>query len=213
MGKSSNCYIIQPNAFMYGLIKGFYEMYTRRPEGKFLILGVDNAGKTTLLEQIKGLHNQKSLAPNRIIPTVGFNMGKVQVDDWDILLWDVGGGDKVRIIWGRYLKDADLILYVIDSSDPTRFEESKAMLSSYVLDNPEISDETQVMILCNKQDVPGAIPPEAIQEIFSVDRRNRTVPVLPCSATSKTSVRPLLKTLLGMLSANSISKGHNVKQH
>eukprot|EP00388_Colpodella_angusta_P007966 GDKJ01022088.1.p1 GENE.GDKJ01022088.1~~GDKJ01022088.1.p1 ORF type:complete len:208 (-),score=21.37 GDKJ01022088.1:16-639(-) len=185
---------------MYGLIKGLYELYTRRPEAKILVLGLSNAGKTTIIEQIKALHNQRAMGPKSIIPTIGFNMGKVQVDDWDIILWDVGGGPTVRSLWGRYITDADIILYVVDSSDPSRLEESKQVFTSYIIENPDVQAETQVALLCNKQDLSSAVTPEAIQEYFGIHTcKNRTIPVMPCSGTSKTSVRPLLRTLMDMI--------------
>ena len=63
---------------MFSLIKGFYEMCTRRPTYKVLLVGCDNAGKSTLLEQIKkqeGLRSAKDLS--KLPPTIGLNMARI----------------------------------------------------------------------------------------------------------------------------------------
>lgn len=46
---------------MFSLIHGFYEYYTKKPTYKVLLVGCDNAGKTTLLEQIKKQEGMKSM--------------------------------------------------------------------------------------------------------------------------------------------------------
>ena len=55
------------------------------------MLGLDNSGKTTLLEQIKRIEGQKALALDKIIPTVGLNIGKMERRTGEFIFWDLGG--------------------------------------------------------------------------------------------------------------------------
>lgn len=64
---------------MITLLTGLYEQLVQRPERRFLLLGLDNAGKTTILEQMKKNHNQPALDSYKIMPTIGFNVAKLQI--------------------------------------------------------------------------------------------------------------------------------------
>jgi ADP-ribosylation factor family len=66
-------------AKMFGLIYGLWEYLFRQEELNVLLVGVDKAGKTTLLEKLKSLYNPPGLEPDKILPTVGLNVGRMQV--------------------------------------------------------------------------------------------------------------------------------------
>ncbi len=87
-------------------------------ELRILLLGLDNAGKTTLL---------KSLASEdvtHITPTQGFNIKSVQSDGFKLNVWDIGGQRKIRPYWRNYFENTDVLVYVIDSADRKRFDET-----------------------------------------------------------------------------------------
>ena len=63
---------------MYSLLSGFYKWYFEKPEIKVLIVGLDNSGKTSFLERLKGSEGQKCTNLDRIPPTVGLNLAKVE---------------------------------------------------------------------------------------------------------------------------------------
>ena len=93
-----------------------------------LIVGLDNAGKTTLLEKLKALHEQKSIATDRIVPTVGLNIAKICKHDAEYVFWDLGGQQQLRKIWNKYYEETDGVVFVIDGADEERFEEAKQTL-------------------------------------------------------------------------------------
>ena len=78
---------------MFGLIRGFVHQCTARTEVHVLIIGLDNAGKTTLLEQMKGLFRSQrpGIPPDKIPPTIGLNIGKLDIGDCHVVIWDLGG--------------------------------------------------------------------------------------------------------------------------
>ncbi|KAI9660483.1 MAG: ADP-ribosylation factor protein 3 [Bathelium mastoideum] len=113
---------------MYHLAKALYLHLTSKPEYSILLLGLDNAGKTTLHEQIKALPINYAAtsrdpatpvhAPNlKTVPTVGQNVSTVAVGDVYLRIWDVGGQHSLRGLWQSYYKSAHAIVYVVDSTD------------------------------------------------------------------------------------------------
>ena len=73
-------------------------------ELRLLLLGLDNAGKTTLL---------KSLASEdiaHITPTQGFNIKSVQSEGFRLNVWDIGGQRKIRPYWRNYFENTDVLV-------------------------------------------------------------------------------------------------------
>ena len=87
-------------------------------ELRILLLGLDNAGKTTLLKQLAAEETKN------ITPTQGFNIKSVQSDGFKLNVWDIGGQRKIRPYWRNYFENTDVLIYVIDSADVKRLEET-----------------------------------------------------------------------------------------
>lgn len=117
------------------------------------MLGLDSAGKTTVLYRLKFDQYVNS------VPTVGFNCEKVKgtvgkAKGICFVIWDVGGQDKVRPLWRTYTRSTDGIVFVVDSTDAERMEEAKVELLR-VVRTPEASG-VPVLVIANKQDMPSA---------------------------------------------------------
>ena len=67
-------------------------------ELRILLLGLDNAGKTTLLKQLA------SEDVSHITPTQGFNIKSVQSEGFKLNVWDIGGQRKIRPYWRNYFE-------------------------------------------------------------------------------------------------------------
>merc|ERR1719476_690008 len=93
-----------------------------------VLLGVDNAGKTTTLEQLKTLFGAKGMPTDRIPPTIGLNLGRIHIDKVDAVFWDLGGHASFRSVWHNYYADVQGVLFVVDAADHGRMEEAKATL-------------------------------------------------------------------------------------
>ena len=76
---------------------------------RILLLGLDNAGKTTLL---KHLANEDV---NHITPTQGFNIKSVQSTGFKLNVWDIGGQRKIRPYWRNYFENTDVLVSIYSS--------------------------------------------------------------------------------------------------
>ena len=84
-----------------------------QPEKRILLLGLDNAGKTSILIQFK----EQTFMPTAV-PTIGLNIEQIEFQGYNLTFWDVGG-QAVRL-WKHYFDNIDAIIYVIDATDKER---------------------------------------------------------------------------------------------
>jgi len=113
-----------------------------------VMLGLDNAGKTTILYKIKmGEVIQTT-------PTIGFNVETVTRKNITFSVWDVGGQDQIRGLWRHYFLNTQAVVFVVDSNDGTRLKEARDELWK-ILESDELKDAV-ILVLANKQDLPNA---------------------------------------------------------
>jgi ADP-ribosylation factor-like protein 3 len=150
---------------------------TPKGELRILLLGLDNAGKTTIL---KLLANEDI---SHISPTQGFNIKAVQSEGFKLNVWDIGGQRKIRPYWRNYFDSTDILIYVIDSADRKRFEETGEELSQLLED--EKLQSVPLLVFANKQDLFSAAPATDISEGLKLHEiRGRIWQIQPCSALS-----------------------------
>ena len=151
----------------------------KNKEIKGLILGLDNAGKTSILNSFIGITSKNTP------PTKGFNYQKFIYKNISFKLWDLGGQKSIRKFWEDYYqKENDCIIYVIDSSDQERLEETGKELYS-ILQQPELSG-VPLVIYANKQDLNMALSPDEIIDILGLDNiDDRKWTIIACSALTK----------------------------
>lgn len=126
-----------------------------------LVAGVDNAGKTTVVNAITGQPLEM------VAPTVGFSSQQVTVGDFKITFLDLGGGERIRDIWKNYLAEVYAVVFVLDSSDPNRMEENKTVLEHLVSD--DLVQRKPVLLLANKQDIEGAMDEAKICDLLDLE--------------------------------------------
>ena len=152
---------------MFSLVMGFYRYLFQRHQFQVLIVGLDYAGKTSVLEQIKTIFcGMEPLPPGKITPTIGLNIGKVSIDGANLVFWDVGGARSLRSLWERYYGEAHGLLFVVDAADTARLEEAREVLQQ-LLNNAELAG-IPLLVLANKQDAAGALTPHEVQARFGL---------------------------------------------
>lgn len=148
-----------------------------RKGANILMLGLDSAGKSTLLYKLR--YKDAFIT----MPTIGFNVDMMEArKDFTLTFWDVGGQKKMREFWSNFLEDAGGLLYVVDSSDKRRLEESRREFE-LLLKNESIKN-VPVVVLANKQDLPGALNAEEITRKLKMKKycSDRNWYVQPCCA-------------------------------
>ncbi|CAM6022671.1 unnamed protein product [Sphagnum balticum] len=156
---------------MFSLLYGLWKYIFSKAEFHVLILGIDKAGKTTLLEKLKTLYSDvEGLPPDRIVPTVGLNIGRVEAHKSKLIFWDLGGQLGLRTIWEKYYEEAHAVLYVVDAATQSRFDDAKSALEK-VLRHPDLQG-APMLIFANKQDLPGAVIAEELDKYLDLKELN-----------------------------------------
>lgn len=160
-----------------GLMTILRKVKEKEREMRILILGLDNAGKTTIVKHLKGedVHT--------VSPTLGFDINTMEFDGYRLNLWDVGGQQTIRAYWRNYFEQTDGIIWVIDSADTLRLPDCRSELEGLLKE--ERLAGASLLVLANKQDLGGALDTESIAKqlaLHDVVGRKRHWQVFPCSA-------------------------------
>ncbi|RYP79146.1 hypothetical protein DL771_000124 [Monosporascus sp. 5C6A] len=214
---------------MYHLAKGLYRLATSKEEYSVILLGLDNAGKTTFHEQTKSLFLPEHPDPKlKTVPTVGQNVSTITLPDMYLKIWDVGGQLSLRRLWQSYYASCHAIVFIIDSTDigdgsldgedgggdgngAGRLEECRLVLED-VLQNSE-TEGVPLLILANKQDREDCVEVVRIKEglvkkVFEGEKASsiRDSRVLPVSALTGTGVREAVDWLRSRVKWNKESR-------
>lgn len=120
-----------------------------KKEMRILMVGLDAAGKTTILYKLKLGEIVTT------IPTIGFNVETVEYKNISFTVWDVGGQDKIRPLWRHYFQNTQAIIFVVDSNDRDRCSEAREELQR-MLNEDELRDAI-LLVFANKIDLPNAM--------------------------------------------------------
>lgn len=189
---------------MFHLFQGLYNNWNKKEQYSILILGLDNAGKTTFLETLKRLYKLSSKELDKIVPTVGQNVATILTKQKiQLKFWDVGGQESLRSMWSEYYSQCHAIIFVVDSTDRSRIDEWKHTLTSIMMDD-EI-EGVPVLMLANKQDKQDRMEIQDIKEIFNQIAEHlsaRDSRVLPVSALTGDGILDSMTWLILRLQRN-----------
>lgn len=165
---------------MGAFISRIIERFQGLVDCKILLLGLDAAGKTTVMYKLKLGETVTT------IPTVGFNVEGIETRNGvSMTMWDVGGQEKIRKLWRHYFQGTHALVFVVDSQDRDRMSTAREELWKILNDELTRESLTHVLIYANKQDLPGAMSPTEIMEAMEVKRlEGAQWYVQPCVAIS-----------------------------
>merc|ERR1711865_1064249 len=161
---------------MGNLFSNIWKRMVGTREMRILMVGLDAAGKTTILYKLK-LGEVVTT-----IPTIGFNVETVEYKNISFNVWDVGGQDKIRPLWRHYYENSNGIIFVVDSNDRDRIAEAKGELDRMMIEE-ELKD-AHLLVFANKQDLPHALPTSDVAEQLGLNSlKNRNWFIQSCCAT------------------------------
>lgn len=155
----------------------------KKREYRMFMVGLDGAGKTTVLYRLKLGDNVAT------IPTIGFNVETIEYQKAKFVLWDVGGQEKIRALWRFHMRDADGIVFVVDSDDSERLDsnpekENHACDELHRILREDDLKEVPLLVLANKQDLPNACSVEEVKEKLRLTEiKDRVWNCIGCVAT------------------------------
>lgn len=178
-----------------GLLNLLRKLKKNDNEARLLVLGLDNAGKTTILKKLSDED------PTHIAPTQGFNIKSLMQGEFKLNVWDIGGQKSIRPYWRNYFDQTDALVYVIDSADRRRIEETGVELGQ-LLEEDKLA-HVPVLVFCNKQDLMNALDPEEIADGLSLGSlENRTWQLQGCSAKTGEGLQEGMEWLVEQINQN-----------
>ncbi|CAO3696894.1 unnamed protein product [Umbelopsis ramanniana] len=160
-----------------GLLTILKKNRQKEKEMRILMLGLDNAGKTTILKRING-------EPiDTISPTLGFNIKTLEHGPYKLNIWDVGGQKSIRSYWRNYFEQTDALVWVVDSADRLRVDDCRQELAQ-LLQEERLAGAT-LLVFANKQDIPSAMTDLQLKEALDLDSiKSHHWSIQACSAVT-----------------------------
>mmetsp|Transcript_107562 Transcript_107562/g.261123 ORF Transcript_107562/g.261123 Transcript_107562/m.261123 type:complete len:184 (-) Transcript_107562:246-797(-) len=167
-------------------------------ERRMLMLGLDGAGKTTMLYKLKlgeVVHT---------MPTIGFNCEGVTYKNVSFQAWDIGGQDKLRRLWRYYFEGTDAIVWIVDSVDRDRMEEAREELAK-LMGEDQLRD-SKLLVFANKQDAAGAMTPAQIADALDLHKLRRDWYIQAASALTGDGVHEGLDWLVTAMNKSDAAR-------
>jgi len=145
---------------MGAVLSSFWSLFSGYKEFKVCMVGLDNAGKTSILYR---LHLGESVST---YPTIGSNVEELIYKKVRLCVWDLGGQQDLREMWRLYYLESAALIMVIDSADDERLDVAKDELHQ-ALKSEELHDAA-VLVYANKQDLKSALSASEISDALAL---------------------------------------------
>ena len=140
----------------------FSKIWNSKKEVRILMIGLDAAGKTTILYQLENGGKIKTL------PIIGFYVVEtLDYKDWNFISFDVGGADKIGLLLKPYYQNTEGLIFVVDSNDQERMKDAAEELKK-MLAEEELKD-CCVLVMANKQDLNGTLSTDEVIKTLGME--------------------------------------------
>eukprot|EP00501_MAST-03F_sp_TOSAG23-6_P000926 GSMAST32.ASY1.ANO1.962.1 assembled CDS len=161
-----------------GLLDLLRKLKSSDNEARILVLGLDNAGKTTILKKL----SKEEIS--HIMPTQGFNIKKLKLGEFSLNVWDIGGQKTIRPYWRNYYENTDSSLELAE------------------LLNEEKLSNANVLVFANKSDLLSAAPADSISKLLRLHNiTDREWAIQSCSAKEGEGLEDGLATVVSWMKA------------
>lgn len=164
-----------------GLLTIVKKQKLRDREIRCLLLGLDNAGKSTIVNQLLPQERRQQ----HVSPTVGFAIHNIEMGPYNVSIWDVGGQTTLRPFWDNYYDTTDVLVWCIDLSSSHRLPESLHELQPFLM------GDSRVIIAVNKCD----LLQDYQSELLELQNRLPKVHFVPCSGRTGMGMRELCSAI------------------
>ena len=117
-----------------------------------LVVGLDNSGKTTIIERLKPTRNQSQ----EVVPTVGFSVDSFSKGPLTFKAFDMSGAGQYRNMWEKHVDEAHCVIFVVDAADHLRVCVAKDELTN-LLQHKRMA-WLPLLVFSNKTDLSDALP-------------------------------------------------------
>jgi small GTP-binding protein len=168
---------------MGGWFSSLTSWFTSKREARILIVGLNCAGKTTILYRL-----QLNQFVSPVIPTVAFNNQTLEIGNIKLQMWDLGGQDQLRPYWRFYFKETSGVVLVVDSTDRERISICGQELEKLV--SAEELAGIPLLVLAHKQDLPDGMTKEEVgQQLGLANIKDRPWQIVATDAINGTGIR------------------------
>ncbi|XP_041052084.1 ADP-ribosylation factor-like protein 6 [Carcharodon carcharias] len=137
----------------------------KRRDVNVLCLGLDNSGKSTIINRLK----PASAQAEELFPTIGFSVEKFSTSRLSFTVFDMSGQGRYRSLWENYYKDAHAIIFVIDCGDKLRIIVAKQELDT-ILIHPDVKHRpTPILFFANKMDLSDALSSVMVSQMLELN--------------------------------------------
>ncbi|KAJ8256029.1 hypothetical protein COCON_G00198930 [Conger conger] len=137
----------------------------KKKEVNVLCLGLDNSGKTTIINKLKPSNAQTQ----DIVPTIGFSIEKFKTSSLCFTVFDMSGQGRYRNLWEHYYREGQAIIFVIDSGDKLRMVVAKEELDT-LLNHPDIKHRRMpILFFANKMDLREALSSVKVSQLLCLE--------------------------------------------